>query len=121
MVFDTFHDQRTGYYFMVSAAGTLQDGTLMNDDWDDASWDGVWNGRVHRDEQGWTAEMRIPFSQLRLAGGARRCGASTSSAHPAPERGSDKLVYTPRGQSGFVSRFPELVGLDDIRSATGSR
>ena len=62
---DPFHDKRTGYYFGVSAAGTLIDGTLYNDGWDDDSWDAVWNARVRRDEHGWYAEMKIPFSQLR--------------------------------------------------------
>ena len=43
---DPYHDQRSGYYFQINAAGTLFDGTLMNDDWDDNSWDGVWQGRA---------------------------------------------------------------------------
>ena len=114
---DTFRDRRTGYYFAVSAAGTLFDGTYMNDDWDDSSWDGVWNARVHRDAQGWTAEMCIPFSQLRGAGGARRVWGVNLERYIGRRNETDKLAYTPRGQSGFVSRFPDLQGLDDIRSA----
>src|SRR5438128_6279835 len=38
---DPYHDRRSGYYFLVSAAGTMLDGTLQNDSWDDSSWDGV--------------------------------------------------------------------------------
>ena len=63
---DPYHDRRTGYYFGVNAAGTLFDGVLVNDGGDDDSWDGVWTGRVHRDAEGWTAELRIPYSQLRF-------------------------------------------------------
>jgi hypothetical protein len=112
---DTFRDRRTGYYFGLSAAGTPIDGTLMNDGWDDDSWDGVWNGRVRRDEQGWTAEMRIPFSQLRFNGGDSMIWGINFSRTISRRNEEDKLVYTPRGESGFVSRFPELVGLDGIR------
>jgi hypothetical protein len=115
--FDTFRDRRTGYYFAVSAAGTLLDGTYMNDDWDDSSWDGVWNAHVHRDGQGWTAEMRIPFSQMRGANGDRRIWGVNVDRFIGRRLETDKLVYTPRGQSGFVSRFVDLGGLDDIRSA----
>src|SRR5687767_10990585 len=43
---DPYHDRRSGYYFGINAAGTLSDGTLYNDEWDDDSWDGVWEGRV---------------------------------------------------------------------------
>src|SRR3989475_12376356 len=36
---DPYHDRRSGYYFAINAAGTLSDGTLYNDEWDDNSWD----------------------------------------------------------------------------------
>ncbi|OQX95442.1 hypothetical protein B6I21_05380, partial [candidate division KSB1 bacterium 4572_119] len=63
---DPFYDKRSGYYFVVSAAGTIGDGVLMNDDWDDDSWDGVWDVKTNIDSKGWSAEFRIPYSQLRF-------------------------------------------------------
>ena len=113
---DTFHDKRTGYYFGVSAAGTQFDGTLSNDDWDDDSWDGVWSSRVHRDAQGWSSEMRIPFSQLRCSGGERPVWGVNFERFITRYNQDQKLVFTPRGQSGFVSRFPDLLGLDGIQA-----
>jgi hypothetical protein len=47
---DPYHDRRTGYYFMVNAAGTMYDGTLSNDVKNDKSWDGVWAGRARVDK-----------------------------------------------------------------------
>ncbi len=114
--FDTFRDRRTGYYFAVSAAGTQYDGTYMNDDWDDDSWDGVWDAKVRREADGWTAEMRIPFSQMRGQGGDRRVWGVNFERFISRRNETDKLAFTPRGQSGFVSRFPDLVGLDGIRA-----
>src|SRR4029453_11152573 len=64
---DPYYDRRSGYFFGVNAAGTQFDGTLYNDAWSDNSWDGVWEGRSRKDAQGWTVEMRVPFSQLRFA------------------------------------------------------
>ncbi len=63
---DPYNDKRSGYYFGLNAAGTQLDGVLYNDSWDDNSWDGVWEGKVYRNVEGWTAEMRIPFSQMRF-------------------------------------------------------
>ena len=63
---DPYHDGRSGFYFGLDPAGTLYDGILYNDDWSDDSWDGVWEGKVQKDPEGWSAEMRIPFSQLRF-------------------------------------------------------
>ncbi len=63
---DSYNDKRTGFYFGISAGGTLSDGTLFNDDWDDNAWDGIWEGKARHDEAGWSAEFRIPLSQLRF-------------------------------------------------------
>jgi hypothetical protein len=64
---DTYHNHRTGFFFGVNPTGTIIDGTLLNDDWDDGgTWNGIWETRTAIDEKGWTVEMRIPYSQLRF-------------------------------------------------------
>jgi len=114
---DPLRDKRSGYYFMLNAAGTQFDGTLANDGAQDASWDAVWPGRAHRDSTGWTAEMRIPFSQLRCQGGSK-CTWGINFRRSIPRRNEEAyLVYQPKDASGFVSRFPELVGLENLRPA----
>ncbi|MFH0883414.1 MAG: DUF5916 domain-containing protein [bacterium] len=63
--FDPFHDQRSGYFFGVTAGGVQLDGTVSEESNFDDSWDGIWESAVRRTENGWTAEMRIPFSSFR--------------------------------------------------------
>jgi len=63
---DPFNDKKTGNFFGINAAGTMVDGVLFNDSWDDSSWDGVWEGKTTINGEGWSLEMRIPFSQLRF-------------------------------------------------------
>ncbi len=112
---DTYHDKRTGFYFALNAAGVQYDGTLMNDDWDDNTWDGVWQGAVHRTPTGWTAEMRIPYSQLRFNPAAQQIWGINFCRDIARRNERDFLVFTPSNASGFVSRFPELQGLDQLQ------
>src|SRR6266850_1098126 len=111
---DPFHDHRSGYYFMVNAAGVQYDGTLFNDSWDDDSWDAVWQAKARVDEQGWTAEMRIPYSQLRFA--RQKALVWGIDLRREITRRSERayLVYPPKNESGFVSRFPDLVGLEGV-------
>jgi len=113
---DPYHDKRTGYYFHVNAAGVLSDGTIFNDGWDDDSWDGVWHAHTHRDAEGWTAEMRIPFSQLRYTAAPPVVWGINFTRFTNRIAETARLVYTPRGQSGYVSRFPELQGLEGLRT-----
>jgi hypothetical protein len=63
---DPSMDRRTGYRFRVSAAGVQVDDYLFNDVGEDRTWDAVWQSEVQVDEQGWTAEIRIPLSQVRF-------------------------------------------------------
>ncbi len=105
---DPYHDRRSGFFFALGAAGTLRDGTLYNDEWSDNSWDGVWEGKSHIDSEGWTAEMRIPFSQLRFHHAEKYLWAVDFSRFIGRGNESDFVVYTPQKGSGFVSRFIDV-------------
>jgi hypothetical protein len=73
VIIDSYHDRRTGFHFAVNPAGTRRDGMFADDtEWqEDGSWDAVWDVATTRDARGWTAEFRIPLTQLRFD----RCGA----------------------------------------------
>ncbi len=111
---DPYHDGRSGYYFAVNAAGTLRDGVLYNDDWNDDSWDGIWEGRAHVDGEGWTVEMRIPYSQLRFRREDSNAWGVNFRRYVCRTKEEDYVAYTPKNASGFVSRFPKLSGLQGI-------
>ncbi len=111
---DPYLDRKTGYFFAVSAGGTIADGVLFNDDWDDASWDGVWEAKTRIDALGWTAEMRIPFSQLRFHQKDQYVWGANFRRDIGRRNEVSYVVYTPRKESGFVSRFADLVGIDGV-------
>jgi hypothetical protein len=105
---DPRHDRRTGAYFALNAAGTKYDGTISNDEWQDSSWDPVWEGAAHVDADGWTVEMRIPLSQLRFDKQDHALWGINFERIIARKNEHDLLVFTPRRGSGFVSRFVEV-------------
>jgi hypothetical protein len=111
---DPYYDKRSGYYFGLNAAGTFYDGVLYNDSWDDDTWDGVWEGKVQVDDEGWTLEMKIPFSQLRFHKNSKNIWGINFRRDIARKNERNYLVYVPKNESGFVSRFFDLVGIEDI-------
>jgi len=120
VLLDPYHDHRSGYFFSINAAGVLRDGTLSNDTWNDDSWDGVWQGRARRDGgapakpgSGWTCELRIPFSQMRYRPGAEQVWGINLRRRIERRNEEDYQVYKPKSGSGYVSRFPLLVGLEN--------
>ncbi|HEU5218360.1 MAG TPA: DUF5916 domain-containing protein [Gemmatimonadales bacterium] len=67
IIVDSYHDRRSGYEFAVNPAGVKRDYAISNDGNEDDAWDGVWEAGTQVDSLGWTAEFRIPLSQLRYA------------------------------------------------------
>ncbi|CAA9307942.1 MAG: hypothetical protein AVDCRST_MAG71-500 [uncultured Lysobacter sp.] len=67
-------DGRTGYNFMVTLAGSIEDGTLANENQFSNDWDGDWRHAVSEDEAGWSAEFLIPWhiAPMRSATGESR-------------------------------------------------
>ena len=111
---DPYNDKRSGYYFGLNAAGTQLDGVLYNDSWDDDSWDGVWEGKVYRNVEGWTAEMRIPFSQMRFNQSDSMVWGINFRRVIARKNEEAYLVFVPKNESGFVSHFANLTGFENI-------
>ncbi len=64
VIFDTYHDHIGRLFFLVNPSGVRADVNGLGGGGDD-SWDPVWEVKTTIDSLGWTAEMRIPFSQLR--------------------------------------------------------
>jgi hypothetical protein len=111
---DPYNDKRSGYYFGLNAAGTQLDGVLYNDSWDDDSWDGVWEGKVHRNANGWTAEMKVPFSQMRFNQSDSMVWGINFRRVVARKNEEAFLVFVPKNESGFVSHFANLTGFENI-------
>ena len=111
IVIDSYHDRRTGFEFAVNPAGVKRDYAIYDDNREDDAWDGVWEVATTVDTLGWTAEFRIPLSQLRYA------HADSNTFGFAVWR--DIQRYTERvswpvyrqSQSGFASQLGDVTGL----------
>jgi hypothetical protein len=69
VVFDTFLDRRTGFFFQTNPLGGVRDALIVDESNANYDWNTVWDVKVHRDDTGWTSEMVIPFKSLRYPTG----------------------------------------------------
>jgi hypothetical protein len=113
---DSMFDHLTAYVFTVNAAGVKADQLLVNDgmsmsDEEDMSWDPIWDADAAVAPDGWTAEMRIPFSQLRF--GNKDEHVWGLQVHRFLFRLSETSEWQPipRSAPGYVHLFGELRGL----------
>lgn len=118
VAFDPRLDRRTAYVFVVSAANVQRDEYAYNDTESDDAWDAVWESAVRLDSLGWSAELRIPLSQLRYetSTGEQTWGVNfVRSRNSANEETHFALMSQLR--RGFVSQFGTLTGIRTARAA----
>ncbi len=109
-----YHDRLTGAIFEVSAAGVQRDAIVSNDVFTDYSWEGVWESAVRVDEEGWSLEMRIPFSQLRFPPGGTQTWGINAARFIHRKNETVWLQLVPKKESGLASRMDDLEGIDGV-------
>jgi hypothetical protein len=67
IVLDTFFDHRNAFFFQVNPSGARADGQVSNNaETLSRDWDGIWNAAARIMDEGWIAEIEIPFKTLRF-------------------------------------------------------
>lgn len=116
---DSYDDQRTAFRFSVNPRGVQVDVLHYGDTQQDISWDAVWTVGTSIDSLGWTAEFRIPLSQLRFASTNDRPEADWGINFSREiARYGEHAYWAPidAEAAGFVSQFGRLSGLVGLRS-----
>lgn len=114
---DSYRDFRTAYTFGVTASGVRIDYYHPEDKEfsRDYSFDPIWEARVVRDSSAWTAELKIPFSQLRFTASHQLVFGLNINRY-IPSRNEDTYwVLIPKNETGWSSRFGSITGLSNIR------
>ncbi len=114
--FDTFLDRRTAVVFGVTAAGVRIDRYHSSDNEDsfDAGFDPVWRAQTSVSGEQWTAELWIPFSQLRFNPRSDQTwGLNLFRFRPTLNE-EDYWIMIPRTVRAWASRFGDVSGLTGI-------
>ncbi len=121
ILLDSYHDHQTDFEFRINASGVKVD-VLRYDDGRqvDYSWDPVWEVKTRITNEGWVAEVRIPFRVLRYSDQQnrewgvqiiRRISRKKEEIHWALIKASD---------NGWPSKFGHLAGFDRLPSSTAA-
>lgn len=117
LIFDTYHDQQNGFVFATTPAGIEYDAQVTNEGQGggrgrqqrgsggdfNLNWDGSWEVATSRDQEGWYAEMRIPFSTLRYEeGGSQTWGLNFERSI---RRNNELAVWAPLPRQFSINRL----------------
>ncbi len=112
---DSYNDDRTGFSFTASASGVKGDEFISDNGNFDSSWNPIWYLAVGEDEEGWTAELRIPLSQLRFSAEEEQVWGIQSTRRYFANEERSTWQPLPANPPGWVSEFGILRGIEGIK------
>ncbi|MDH3205547.1 MAG: carbohydrate binding family 9 domain-containing protein [Gemmatimonadota bacterium] len=122
---DSFHDHETTYDFFINPTGTFRDavggggggggdGGGRGGGGSDASWDPVWTRATQVTAEGWSLEMRIPFSQLRFSRAEEQVWGIRFQRTIYRTQERTIFPFVPTLDRGGASRYGHLQGITGI-------
>lgn len=113
--FDPFNSGLHGFLFIVSAAGVQSDAIVSNHN-EDFNWNAIWESDVKIHDNGWTVEMKIPYSALRFPQKNIQDWSINFGREIRRIREQSFWSFIDPTISGWVQQSGTLVGLKDIAS-----
>lgn len=112
---DSYHDKRIAFSFSISVSGVRNDEFVSNNgnNWD-PSWNPIWFAKTHIDDKGWTAEVKIPLSQLRYGNETEKVWGFQVMRRLFRKEERSIWQYIPQNSGVWVSSFGELHGIKNI-------
>jgi len=118
LAIDSNNDDRTSYWFAVNSAGSRMDVYISGEGMEafDPSWDVVWEYKVARNNEGWSVEMKIPFSVFQFDAKKNEDWGFHIARHIHRLQEEVQWPGRPKGISGFAPYYGVLKGISDIPS-----
>lgn len=112
---DSYDDDKTAFEFNVTAAGQKIDTKLSGDRVFDISWNAIWVAASAASDSGWTAELKIPLSQLRYIDKKEQKWGLMIWRRLDRNQEDSFWQIIPKNATSMVYLFGELNGINDIR------
>jgi hypothetical protein len=116
VIIDPYLDRRNGYRFEVNPNGVRWEGLFQNINSVEGNWDGIWEARAQRNDEGWSAEIRIPFQSLSFNPDSTEWGLNFSRIR----RGDNEIIaWMSFNREINPSTAGTARGLDGMRQGVG--
>ena len=114
VMFDSYNDKRTAFGFAIAVSGVKMDLMEVNEGQDNVSWDAIWMAKTHTDSLGWSAEFKIPLSQLRFSSEDKHNWGLEVFRYIYRKQEMSLWQPIARNAPGFVSLFGSLTGIEGL-------
>ena len=118
-VFDTYLNERSGYFFEINPSGSMGDSLVLAGGNQERSWDGIWTARIRRTDVGWIAEIELPFRTLNFNPDGAAWGINFQRT---VRRKNEESIWSGFARNQSLGTMPNaglLVGLSEISQGIG--
>ena len=116
LMIDPFHDHRSGYRFQTNPNGLRHEGLYQNVTEQQWEWQGIWDAAASINDEGWVAEMAIPFKTLSFDPNNDTWGMNFQRA---VARGNERMGWISRNRNVDPSIAGDVVGFEGIQQGMG--
>ena len=116
IILDPFNNQRSGYFLSVNANGVRDDALYENTTSMAFNWDGIYHAATSRNEDGWIAEIEIPFKTLSFDPENDTWGINFQ--RQILRRG-ERVIWVARNRAMNPSVTGSLIGIRDVNQGVG--
>ncbi|NKB37688.1 MAG: hypothetical protein GKR93_11030 [Gammaproteobacteria bacterium] len=116
---DSMQDRRNAFMFYINANGTKSDARIEDNSLFRQEWDGIWYGASTRNDEGWFAEIAIPFKTLSLDSNAQAWGLELERYIRRKNEFSYWANYDQNKNITYVAAYGDLEGIENIDQGKG--
>jgi hypothetical protein len=116
VVLDPYNNQRTGYDFRMNANGVREEGLFGSVGRPNTDWNGIWDGRTNQTDEGWTAELAIPFKTLNFDPNNEDWGISFSLNISGR---NEQIAWTSQGKVTRPGSLGVMAGVNRAKQGRG--
>ena len=115
ILLDTFQNQRNAFYFATNPNGALIDGLAFGSQDLNTNWNAIWDLRTSRTDEGWIAEIAIPFKSLNFPANSSTWGFNLSRT--IYRKQEENMWSGGRLENDFlqIAQAGEISGLHDLK------
>ena len=111
LVFDTYNTQQDAFDFTVTASGVQGDSRFS-----DGNFNAVWESKTKITSEGWTVEIKIPYSALRFPVTDEHIWGFQITRKTIRNGKFDQWALTPRGVNNPLKYWGILKGINNIKA-----
>jgi len=116
VIIDPYLDRRNGYRFEVNPNGVRWEGLFQNIIEVESNWEGIWEVRSQRNEEGWVAEIRIPFQSLSFNPDSSSWGLNFNRIRRVD---NENIAWVSYNREVNPSTSGTATGLESLRQGVG--